>query len=240
MAPPLVTQLVRQEERREPGLTRRTTDGGRTLNSAERVAQAMRTAILRGELLPGEHVRQVEWAGRLGVSRGPLREGMRILVTEHLLSYDLHRGYFVIKLDGHEIEQIYLMRRLLEAEVLHSVRWPEPAEIDVLRGVASDVVDDLRAGNVHAALEGARSLYFNLYDLSALELLVREVKRLWSISDVYRSVALRTVRLSDPEAKSLRKMYRQLFACLAQRDPDALVEFNDRWRASTLARLTSL
>lgn len=212
----------------------------RGLNSAERVASAMRTAVLRGELLPGEHVRQVQWAERLGVSRGPLREGMRILVAEHLLSYDHHRGYFVIRLDGSEIEQIYLMRRLLEAEVLRSIRWPEAAEVKLLQELAGGVVDELRVGNVHAALEGARNLYFSLYDLSPLELLVRDVKRLWSICDVYRAVALRTVRLSDPEARSLQRTYHELFACLSERDPDALVELNDRWRASTLARLTSI
>ena len=101
-------------------------------NTAERVAVALRTAIARGELVAGAHVRQEEWAQRLSVSRAP-REAMKMLVSEHLLTYDTHRGYFVNDVDPKQMADVYLVRTLLEAEVLKTIRWPTDEELATLR-----------------------------------------------------------------------------------------------------------
>src|SRR5579864_7895428 len=85
------------------------------------IAAALRSAIVQGDLSPGEQIRQAAWADRLGTSRIPVREALKSLAAEGLLSHDHNRGYFVTRFGPHEMAQVYLMRRLLEAELIRSL-----------------------------------------------------------------------------------------------------------------------
>jgi len=52
-----------------------------------------------------------------------------MLVSEHLLTYDTHRGYFVNDVDLTQMADVYLVRTLLEAEVFKTIRWPSEEEL---------------------------------------------------------------------------------------------------------------
>src|SRR5262245_62073768 len=106
-----------------------------TLSAPPSVANALRDAILQGDLSPGEQIRQAEWAERLGTSRIPVREALKALAAEGLLSHDHNRGYFVIRFGADEMAQIYLLRRLLETELLRSLVDPPPTAFAALRAV---------------------------------------------------------------------------------------------------------
>jgi DNA-binding GntR family transcriptional regulator len=211
----------------------------KTANTAERVAAAVRHAISHGALVPGAHVRQEEWAQRLGVSRAPTREAMKMLVSERLLTYDTHRGYFVSALDPHEMSQVYLMRTLLEREILRSIRWPEQDEMVDLKAIASRAIDSLIAEDVHGALDAARALQFAIFDLSPLTLIVNEVKRYWGMADVYRSLSLDQSLSTDPTAQGLLKHHEELFTALSTHDRKRLVDHNTRWRKSMVTRFST-
>ncbi|MDQ1663222.1 MAG: hypothetical protein QOJ68_3202, partial [Blastococcus sp.] len=60
--------------------------------AAARVAGYLREAILSGQIAPGEWIRQEEVAERLGASRLPVREALRILEAEGLAEHERHRG----------------------------------------------------------------------------------------------------------------------------------------------------
>src|SRR6516162_7301396 len=92
-----------------------------TLQAADQI----RDLIIRRVLLPGEKIRQVELANRVGVSRSPLREALRTLESEGIVSYEVNRGYVVSRLDRHDLEQIYRMRALLEQELLSTIARPD-------------------------------------------------------------------------------------------------------------------
>lgn len=211
----------------------------KTANTAERVATAVRHAISHGALSAGEHVRQEEWAQRLGVSRAPTREAMKMLVSERLLTYDTHRGYFVSELDPHEMSQVYLMRTLLEREILLTIRWPDQDEMVDLKAIASRAIDTLVAEDVHGTLDAARSLQFAIFDLSPLTLIVNEVKRYWGMADVYRSLSLDQSLSTDPTAQGLLQHHDELFMALATRDRKRLVDHNTRWRKSMVTRFAN-
>lgn len=82
----------------------------------ESVTEALRDAILRGELKPGHRLAQVELSEELGVSRIPLRDALRRLEAEGLVEIDGRRGARVSSLSAGDVEEIYAMRKLLEAE----------------------------------------------------------------------------------------------------------------------------
>lgn len=78
------------------------------------IADKLRQAIAHGELRPGDQLGEAELAGKLGVSRGPLREGMQRLTQEGLLTSIPYRGLFVIDLTPDEIRDMYLAREAIE------------------------------------------------------------------------------------------------------------------------------
>jgi DNA-binding GntR family transcriptional regulator len=193
-------------------------------NSAERVANAMRRMLLRGELVPGEHVRQEDWAERLGVSRVPVREALKMLAAQHLLVHDPHRGYFVTEMQASEMEQIYRIRRFLEPEILRSIRWPDEAELAVLRLADERCIKAMQRGDLAEALTQEQQFYFSIYDLSSLSFMIGEVKRLWSIADPYRTAAFAGMRINDPNCDRLRDGHARILAALVDRDVESIVE----------------
>lgn len=70
--------------------------------------------ILSGRLRPGQKLNESQIAQRYGVSRGPIREALRALEGEGLLSFSSRRGAQVNVLSLAEIEEIYEMRFALE------------------------------------------------------------------------------------------------------------------------------
>lgn len=85
---------------------------------ADRIAEILREAIAEGALVAGTALRQDELATRFGFSRMPIRDALRLLEAEGLVSIHPTRGAFVAKMDAVEISEIYAVRELLEVEAL--------------------------------------------------------------------------------------------------------------------------
>lgn len=79
-----------------------------------KVTRVLREAILRGDIPPGERLVQEELANSLGVSRMPVREALRKLEIEGLISIEPHRGAIVKSLNVEDIEEIYKLRSQFE------------------------------------------------------------------------------------------------------------------------------
>jgi DNA-binding GntR family transcriptional regulator len=78
------------------------------------IAEKLRQAIAHGELKPGEQLGEAELARKLGVSRGPLREGMQRLTQEGLLVSIRNRGLFVIDMTPDDVRDMYSAREAIE------------------------------------------------------------------------------------------------------------------------------
>lgn len=84
-----------------------------TLTAA--TAQNIQEAILRGDFAPGDPLRESDLSDKLEVSRGTVREALRLLHQEGALVEIIpHRGAFVIKLSVERAREIYTLRALLE------------------------------------------------------------------------------------------------------------------------------
>jgi DNA-binding GntR family transcriptional regulator len=81
---------------------------------ADEVTDALREAIMSGELVPGQRLIEHELASQLVVSRGPVREALSRLSQEGLVVTDRHRGATVAVLSAAEADQIYSLRTALE------------------------------------------------------------------------------------------------------------------------------
>lgn len=207
------------------------------VNTAEQVAEALRLAIRQAEILPGEHVRQEYWAKRLGVSRVPIREALKILVGDQLVSHDPHRGYFVSKLAISDMAQIYRMRILLEPEVLRGIDWPDEPVLAEMSEQVDRMSDLLSRGQVTEAMELDRQFHFRLYDLSPLSYMVAEVKRLWAMAEGFRRTWMIVLLQADPAANGVRNRHKAMVRYLRTRDSDKLVSTVLEERLELLERL---
>ncbi len=86
----------------------------RATTAYEHVRAALRAAILDGSLSSGEHLVQTQLAAELGVSTTPVREALRDLAKEGLVTFDPHRGALVRPLTMSEVREIYQLRVTLE------------------------------------------------------------------------------------------------------------------------------
>ena len=79
---------------------------------------ALRERILRGDFPDGEPLRQDALADELGVSRIPVREALRQLEAEGLVTFSPHRGAIVSTLSLEEIEELFELRAQIECDLL--------------------------------------------------------------------------------------------------------------------------
>lgn len=94
-----------------PALTERRT-------ASDEVADTLRDAIIAGQFQDGEELNQVELARHFGVSRVPVREALRHLEAEGLVSAEAHRRVVVLGLDRARISEIFEIRALIEGFLL--------------------------------------------------------------------------------------------------------------------------
>lgn len=104
----------------------------------EYVRDVLRQAILRRELPWGTRLIQSEIASQLGVSTTPVREALRDLAAEGLVTMDAHRGGVVKRLTFEEIREIHELVRLLDPEAMRlAAQPPGPEDLDAARELAA-------------------------------------------------------------------------------------------------------
>ncbi len=115
-------------------------DRARDLNLpvSARIANLLERAILEGRYRPGERLREVELANRLGVSRTPLREAFYTLETRGLIQLQPRRGAFVKSVTIEEMEELLTVRVALDGlAAALAAENAETADIEELERVHS-------------------------------------------------------------------------------------------------------
>jgi DNA-binding GntR family transcriptional regulator len=155
--------------------------------STEVVHDRLRRAILQGEFDPTVPLSQVQLAARLGVSRTPLREALRMLQREGLIDSEPNRRVRVAELSVADLEQLYASRVLLEAL---AVRLTVPAftqqDLDELRQALSRMTE-LKGRDVDV-WEAAHHSFHRLLRRYAGERIGRQADDLSDHTERYRRV----------------------------------------------------
>jgi DNA-binding GntR family transcriptional regulator len=82
----------------------------------EEVADQLRVRIFAHELAPGTWIDEQTLAKEFGISRTPLREAIKVLAAEGLITMKLRRGAYVTEVNRGDLEQIFTILSLLEGE----------------------------------------------------------------------------------------------------------------------------
>ena len=200
---------------------------GEPIQLTLRAAALIRGMVFDGELLPGEKVRQVELAERIGVSRSPLREALRILESEGLLSYEMNRGYVVARLEPSDVAELYHMRALLEHELMMSIARPGKDVLDVLEKHNETMMAAIRQEDIAEIMRANRDFHLTIFELSPMKQYRREIARLWQLSEGYRQHWW--WHMPDAAARIDRE-HKQIIRTLRRFDLERLIQLCDAHR----------
>ena len=124
----------------------------------ETIAAALRADILSGATKPGTLLRQEDLAARFAMSRIPVRDALRLLEAEGLVTIATNRGAQVSRLSRSEVAEIYHLRSLLECNCLGlAIPRMSETELDRIERIRQPLWHDSRALTVHHRTQlGAR------------------------------------------------------------------------------------
>lgn len=134
--------------------------------------------IRRGRLRPGDRLTETDLAARLGISRTPVREAIRALETDGLVTHTPRVGATIRALDSAEVTELYEMRAVLEgtaarfaARAAYSSETDELVEINDEMAAAAGDVDRLFIYNArfHLVLRNAARNRFLMRAVDAIQ-----------------------------------------------------------------------
>jgi DNA-binding GntR family transcriptional regulator len=143
-----VIRSSRKTARLVPLSRRRSEVARKTLKrktTTELVVDELRSRIISGEIAEGQPLLQEHLANDLGVSRIPLREALRQLESEGLVTLTSHRGGVVSRLSEDEVRELFEIRSCLETWLLTlAIPKMTPVEIAAL----DEVIERMRPGEI--------------------------------------------------------------------------------------------
>jgi DNA-binding GntR family transcriptional regulator len=184
----------------------------------EEVAELLRQRIFKRELEPGSWIDEMKLAEEYGISRTPLREALKVLATEGLVTMKVRRGAYVTEVSDKDLTDVYHLLSLLESDAA---------------GVVAEKATDAQIKELqtlHKELEGAagnREKFFALNERFHMRLLEIAGNR-WRdqmVADLRKVMKLNrhnSLLKSGRIEESLAE-HRAIMAALARRDAKGTV-----------------
>ncbi|MHC3470116.1 GntR family transcriptional regulator [Streptomyces sp. 7R007] len=165
--------------------------GGKKRSYRERVTDALRAALIAGELLPGEVYSAPTLAARFGVSATPVREAMLDLAKEGLVDAVPNKGFRVTEVSEKQLDEYTHVRALIEIPtVVELAGSADLVSLEALRPAAREIVTAAAAGDLVAYVEADTRFHLGLLALAGNAHLVRVVADLRGRSRLYGLTAL--------------------------------------------------
>jgi DNA-binding GntR family transcriptional regulator len=143
-------------------------------NLAVDIATLLRQSIMTGELTPGTRLIEVDLARQLGVSRGPLREALRILETEGLLESFPGRGTFVAQFTAKDIREVYSLRSVLEQEAIRrAATYSKAEDLDHLQNILEAMFEAAEEDNPSKVTDLDFQFHQQIWEMADHQLLMQ-------------------------------------------------------------------
>ncbi|RVX42002.1 GntR family transcriptional regulator [Nonomuraea polychroma] len=177
-----------------------------------------------GELKPGDRVIENRLTQELGISRPPLREALRVLEQQGMITQIPRKGAIVTNLTLHDVYEIYTLRRELERMAVElGVPARDPARLERVRQALARLEQVARAGDAVGVIEAGYEFHAAVIGLSGHR----------RLEDAYRSLHLQLVlcmamnrRVREPKEDLLgdAARHRRLFEVIETGDRQAVLQ----------------
>lgn len=181
-----------------------------------RVADELREAILTGVYPPGTRLRQEALADRYGASRVPIREALRLLEADGLVTTVANAGAWIASLSLDECVELYQVRERIEPLLLrYSLPHLDEGRVQRLAELAEQM---RHTGDVEQFLALDREFHLGSYAGAGTSFLGPTVERLWNTTQHYRRAFTRL--LDDDSHRIVHDEHHMLVAAIRERDSE--------------------
>ena len=111
------------------------------------VEEYVKDRILRGIYKGGDHLVEMDIAEELGISRGPVREGIKAVEKTGIITLEPRRGAYVTKFDSDSIQEVFEIRLLLEVSIFEDLirgKKLTDADFDALHALVDEMIETAR------------------------------------------------------------------------------------------------
>ena len=147
------------------------------------VAEALRDAITKGRLKAGDRIKEIPLARELGLSRGPVRDALRLLEADGLVQIRPNRGAYVPEVESLDVLEVYALRSSLGSLALHKVMMDrDPVVLAELKRALGRFETAVARGREAQAAEADLAFQQAIAVGARLRRLAREFERLtWQV-----------------------------------------------------------
>ena len=185
----------------------------------QQVENVLREAIVDGQLQPGQRLPERELTDRMGVSRTLLREALRQLESEGLITVIANRGAVVRELTTAEVQALYDIRAVLEglAARLFALHADE-STLKLAGKAAADSIAAYKAADPQRALEAKNRFYAILVTGAGSESLSTMLATLHTRIRQWRAIGMTHPRRSPGRAQEATGGLSAIWSALRKRD----------------------
>jgi DNA-binding GntR family transcriptional regulator len=185
-------------------------------NISEDLVVYIKQQILLGELNPGERIVETKLAKELGISQTPVREAIRHLQGEGIITIVPNKGPLVRTLDMKDVFEIYSVRSMLEGLAIRlATQNASDQEIDELEQFYNGMKDKLHDDSVPYLMQDSAHIHQTIIYLSNHSRLITMYKSIsFQISLVNRMLGTKSTKQKEVEDHA------ELIEALKRKDPD--------------------
>ena len=182
----------------------------------EEVAELLRQRIFKNELQPGDWIDELKISAEYGISRTPLREAIKVLAAEGLVTMKVRRGAYVTEVNQRDVSDVFHLMALLEADAAAQVaNQATDAEIALLEALHQQLEKTTKDRAKFFALN--EQFHFKLLELASNRWRDQIVADLRKVLKLNRAQSLlKTGRIEQSISE-----HRALMLALKKRDADA-------------------
>ena len=191
--------------------------------SSEQIVGELRQVILAGGAVPRTAIPVDEVAALFSVSRIPVREALKTLVGEGLVEHRPRAGYTITSLTRAELEELYVVRRVLENAALGAAVARAGSNHDTEVRAALAGLDGM-AEDGPGYQQGSRRFHTALVTSSRMYRLLAMLESAWNLTEPFQ-----LMRHTPPETRrSLQDDHREMADAFTARDADRLLAAAER------------
>ena len=181
----------------------------------QEVAERLRQRIFAHELTPGTWIDEQKLAEQYGISRTPLREALKVLASEGLVTLKPRRGCYVTEISERDLDEVFSVMSMLEGECARtSATKASAADLERLRAIHADLENAAAAGDIDGFFEANQAFHQEVQHIAGNRWLTQAITDLRKVIKLSRHHSL----FSDGRLRQSLAEHRGLLDALSRRD----------------------